>query len=824
MKHIAVIFLIFSLPLRVFAAPLFSSLLPNPAWDDTLGEYIEIRNTGCADIDIAGYELRDIQRWYIFPSPSIIPSKSNLHLKYQASHIALNNSWLETITLSNTEKSIVDTYSYSGTQYDNVVLSISLIDEDCTPSVENTGSIDSWTWVIEIPINTGSTSTWEINNSGFIFTGTISDSGSIYTWSFIDTGSIFPSSGSSGSTSSWAILSDTWVVEYIESGALIPMEMYYSDNDNNNKIDTLEILYPFTLTWSIHTENIFLFSESWWLWNRKIDTESWYILSWSLSWNILILSLREGDKEKITLRINNTTSSDLRLKSSWDLGLRSIGGQTPEWFFLTKSFDEYRKVYKKIVNNWDLIVDDLGIWTNSGIASGTGNSSSTGNISETDSSTWVLSWSTNTRIIFPEILPTIQSPTNAIFSWEIFICTTSDCRINITLESFFSSGFSMKDFTCLFGTGEILLSDSDCNPNTVYYHNSGSLIIEIASKSDPTQKIQKSYSVEWKIVSVWWAVVIVQNTWIPDTGKPIAIMELDSKWKEYYYQNGDNNLFCYTFTCSVNFTAENSYDPEWSTLRFLWIYGPNDISTSKDPGGRKYSFGDHSISLRVIDMSGNYSQIDYRIHVVWPKPKEEKIKSTKSETKKKITIIPVKKRKKYKKIKMRFFTPPSVILQWKTWVKIHEWEYVCQAKTKNICTINFSLTWVEKGYESTWIIDEKEVYRGKNPKSWKFSVWIHEIKILTYRKWSTLASDETKLSVRVLAQVKMAKKKKVKKVLVKKSKKVVPKLIPEAHAEDENITNSSKVPSIWLLIFLSWIFIMGLILEFRKKYFFKMSK
>jgi hypothetical protein len=93
-------------------------------------------------------------------------------------------------------------------------------------------------------------------------------------------------------------------------------------------------------------------------------------------------------------------------------------------------------------------------------------------------------------------------------------------------------------------------------------------------------------------------------------------MELDNKWKEYYFQDGDDSLICYTMTCSVNFTAEKSYDPEGSKVSFLWIYGQNDISTSKDPGGRKYGIGDHVIILRVIDEAGNYAQIDYHIHVV----------------------------------------------------------------------------------------------------------------------------------------------------------------------------------------------------------------
>ena len=68
-----------------------------------------------------------------------------------------------------------------------------------------------------------------------------------------------------------------------------------------------------------------------------------------------------------------------------------------------------------------------------------------------------------------------------------------------------------------------------------------------------------------------------------DAGKPVAILEIDGKWKEYYEQVGDYELNCYTLTCSINFTAEKSYDPEGSSLDFLWIYGLNSISKSKDP-------------------------------------------------------------------------------------------------------------------------------------------------------------------------------------------------------------------------------------------------
>jgi hypothetical protein len=37
---------------------------------------------------------------------------------------------------------------------------------------------------------------------------------------------------------------------------------------------------------------------------------------------------------------------------------------------------------------------------------------------------------------------------------------------------------------------------------------------------------------------------------------------MDGKWKEIYEQIGENEMNCYAFTCSMNFSAEKSFDPE----------------------------------------------------------------------------------------------------------------------------------------------------------------------------------------------------------------------------------------------------------------------
>lgn len=76
--------------------------------------------------------------------------------------------------------------------------------------------------------------------------------------------------------------------------------------------------------------------------------------------------------------------------------------------------------------------------------------------------------------------------------------------------------------------------------------------------------------------------------------------------------------------------------------------------------------------LQVIDSAGNYTEIRYIIHVLGPKPKEEKVKKEKivksekvAKTEKKISGE-IRKKKKPKKMKMILFSPPTIVLQGRT--------------------------------------------------------------------------------------------------------------------------------------------------------------
>lgn len=162
--------MIFSLPFASFASVEFFALLPNPLGDDILGEYIEIRNTGCQSVDIGGYHLYDAaSKTYTIPASTIILSHKNIRFPYAITKIVLNNSGSESITLTDPFGSIIDTESYSGTQKDNVVIQIGTNDDNCTvvaPIVNTTGTTNSGT------ISIGETNTRAVDTSTGTSTGT----------------------------------------------------------------------------------------------------------------------------------------------------------------------------------------------------------------------------------------------------------------------------------------------------------------------------------------------------------------------------------------------------------------------------------------------------------------------------------------------------------------------------------------------------------------------------------------------------------------------------------------------------------------------------
>ena len=111
MRTIVAIFLLLAFSTRVFSTVEFVTILPNTL-DDTNLEYIELRNTGCHDVDISGYILSDAStKEYRFDTGIIILSHETYHIGRPTSKIILNNTD-ETLYLRQSSGTLVDQFSY----------------------------------------------------------------------------------------------------------------------------------------------------------------------------------------------------------------------------------------------------------------------------------------------------------------------------------------------------------------------------------------------------------------------------------------------------------------------------------------------------------------------------------------------------------------------------------------------------------------------------------------------------------------------------------------------------------------------------------------
>ena len=235
------VFLIF--PMMSYAGISIVELLPNPAGDDTLGEYIEIRNTGCNSMDIGWYHIFDASnKTYIFPDSTVIASHENIRLPYSMTKIALNNSGIESVTITDSWWTILNTYTYSGTQQDDIVILISSTDEDC--SVVTPVDISTENDNTEI-VDSGTLNTWllTLDNTEIIIvppennTGT-TESGDI-TLPIISTGSNYQS---------WIELSLSGTIDIVSTNTSITLESWSVFSELPTSTGTVIFLIYFQLS------------------------------------------------------------------------------------------------------------------------------------------------------------------------------------------------------------------------------------------------------------------------------------------------------------------------------------------------------------------------------------------------------------------------------------------------------------------------------------------------------------------------------------------------------------------------------------------------
>jgi hypothetical protein len=117
-----------------------------------------------------------------------------------------------------------------------------------------------------------------------------------------------------------------------------------------------------------------------------------------------------------------------------------------------------------------------------------------------------------------------------------------------------------------------------CNPNTLYLVGSGTIHFEIFAKQASGKTSESWYYFTQTPEMLTFSL----KQGLQPNQAPTARIDIDGKEKVYYsWENGV--LICKTETCSLNLTGENSSDPDGEKLSFLWLWGENSVSTSRDP-------------------------------------------------------------------------------------------------------------------------------------------------------------------------------------------------------------------------------------------------
>lgn len=546
----------------------------------------------------------------------------------------------------------------------------------------------------------------------------------------------------------------------------------YSDSDADDKIDTIIIEYPEILTGTLNIEGILLFSASGWLYSTGIYAQSGYILSGLIEENRILLRIIPSDFNKIHLNVDHTVRSHLRLKTISDLRVTTILGQPLAPLTLTKSFNRYRSVEHPLPEvspgMWGSGSQDEGATTDGGEENAHENNSESQSGSTEDnhqdnqnwpsqddtdsmhSGSWVgelygwEEWSGSTNIggnssgstfsgvtiVFPEVMIALQRMSDAVLTHSGVECSKNPCRINFTFEDTFSSE-DRSQFSCIVRIGT--LDIASCNPPQQTLTSVQNITIKILHKASGlfnTTTFPVYFSLEHTEKS------LPRNTsWSVDADifTPHAIISYDGEIPEYgfFYEK---EYVCYSNTCSVNLTGEESYDGDGSRLQFTWLIDWQKKSTSRDPWAFRLGKWIYMIQLQVTDKSGKMHEDIWKIHVAG---KREQTKN------KNVTEIPIEHdtrnvmfwkqmQGRKKRITPLLFIEPDIRIQGKTQLRQNkDGAYICATMTGN-CLVNFVLWWATRGVEYHWYIDDVLYDISINPHSWSLSAWVYPFRIEAY--------------------------------------------------------------------------------------------
>jgi hypothetical protein len=181
--------------------------------------------------------------------------------------------------------------------------------------------------------------------------------------------------------------------------------------------------------------------------------------------------------------------------------------------------------------------------------------------------------------------------------------------------------------------------------------------------------------------------------------------------------------------------------------------------------------------------------------VLGPKSEEEKKKirikkeiDTETKSEKSWVSETLGWQKKNKKIqKIDFFDPPTISLQSSKFIETDD-GYICRTTTKT-CSLNLTLSGIERWISYTWEYDDGDIITSKNPRSKNLSIGSHNITVVASYSWSTdiLWTDAIVATVERSIIAKKPKKIKTPKTDTKKESQWVPIIVmePDKILEDD---------------------------------------
>ncbi len=114
----------------------FKEILPNPAGDDTSGEWIKLVNPGEEDINLSGWVIKDAGG-KAYSLTTLAPKNTEIVLPRSLTGIALNNNG-DTLYLLSASGETVDSISYTEASDDEIIIASRFVESTREEKAETT--------------------------------------------------------------------------------------------------------------------------------------------------------------------------------------------------------------------------------------------------------------------------------------------------------------------------------------------------------------------------------------------------------------------------------------------------------------------------------------------------------------------------------------------------------------------------------------------------------------------------------------------------------------------------------------------------------------